>query len=112
MREVKKSGWVLKEVEMGVNASINNVKMKMIWKNDIIQKIKILQRKRSEMTDRIVKLRQYVQFDFYTVDEMFVLQLFDKNNAANDGSDCIWEDDHFDFEALFEQAIAWCEENL
>lgn len=74
--------------------------------------IKILQRKRSEMTDRIVKLRQYVQFDFYTVDEMFVLQLFDKNNAANDGSDCIWEDDHFDFEALFEQAIAWCEENL
>lgn len=41
MREVKKSGWVLKEVEMGVNASINNVKMKMIWKNDIIQKIKI-----------------------------------------------------------------------
>lgn len=26
MREVKKSGWVLKEVEMGVNASINNVK--------------------------------------------------------------------------------------
>ena len=64
------------------------------------------------MTDRIVKLRQYVQFDFYTVDEMFVLQLFDKNNAANDGSDCIWEYDHFDFEALFEQAIAWCEENL
>jgi hypothetical protein len=41
MREVKKSGWVLKEVEMGVNASINNVKMKMIWKNDIIQKINI-----------------------------------------------------------------------
>lgn len=64
------------------------------------------------MTDRIVKLRQYVQFDFYTVDEMFVLQLFDKNNAANDGADCIWEDDYFDFEALFEQAIAWCEENL
>ena len=41
MREVKKSGWVLKEVEMGVNASINKVKMKMIWKNDIIQKISI-----------------------------------------------------------------------
>lgn len=64
------------------------------------------------MTDRIVKLRQYVQFDFYTVNEMFVLQLFDKSNAANDGVDCIWEDGHFDFETLFEQAIAWCEENL
>lgn len=62
------------------------------------------------MTDRIVKLRQYVQFDFYTVDEMFVLQLFEKDVAANDGVGCIWEDDHFDFETLFEQAIAWCED--
>lgn len=64
------------------------------------------------MEDRIIKLRQYVQFDFYTVNEMFVLQLFAKEDCANDGKNCIWEDDHFDFVDLFEQAIAWCEENL
>lgn len=64
------------------------------------------------MEDRIIKLRQYVQFDFYTVNEMFALQLFEKDVDANDGEDCIWEDDHFDFEELFEQAIAWCEEKF
>lgn len=64
------------------------------------------------MTDRIVKLRQYVQFDFYTVDEMFVLQLFDKNNASKSkwSSSQIQSDPSL--AALFEQAIAWCEENL
>ena len=62
-----------------------------------------------KMQDKIMELRQYVQFDFYTVNEMFVLQLFDEDVAANDGVDCIWENDHFDFEALFEQAVAWCE---
>lgn len=30
------------------------------------------------MEERIIKLRQYVQFDFYTVNEMFVLQLLRK----------------------------------
>ena len=62
------------------------------------------------MAERIIKLRQYVQFDFYTVNEMFVLQLFEKEDCANDGKDCIWEDDHFDFVMLFEQAITWCED--
>ena len=59
MREVKKSGWVLKEVEMGVNASINNVKMKMIWKNDIIQKIKLFGTtgERRTMEEKIKKYR-------------------------------------------------------
>lgn len=60
--------------------------------------------------ERITKLRQYVQFDFYTVNDMFVLQLFNNDVAANNGVDCIWEDDHFDFEVLFEQAIVWCED--
>lgn len=65
-------------------------------------------KKGTRMEDRIAKLRQFVQFDFYTVDEMFVLQLFNKDVAANDGVDCIWENNHFDFVYLFEQAIAWC----
>lgn len=41
------------------------------------------------MKERILELRQYVQFDFYTVNDMYCLQLFDKNVSANDSVDCI-----------------------
>lgn len=36
------------------------------------------------MLDKILKLRQYAQFDFYTVNENYVLQLFELDTAPND----------------------------
>jgi hypothetical protein len=63
------------------------------------------------MKKRINELRQYVQFDFYTVNELYTLQLFDKDICANDiDVSCIWENSHEDFEVLFDQAIKWCKE--
>lgn len=42
------------------------------------------------MAKNILELRKYVQFDFYTVDEKFVLQLFEKDICPNDiGVSCI-----------------------
>ena len=62
------------------------------------------------MKERILELRQYVQFDFYTVNDMYCLQLFDKNVSANDSVDCIYEDSNEMFEILFDNAIEWCKE--
>lgn len=62
------------------------------------------------MKKRIIELRRYVQFDFYTVNDMYCLQLFDKNVSANDGVDCIYEDSNEIFEILFDNAIEWCKE--
>ena len=62
------------------------------------------------MKDRILTLRRYVQFDFYTVNNMYCLQLFDKNVSANDGIDCIYEDSDEILEILFDDAIEWCKE--
>ena len=60
---------------------------------------------------KIYELVQFVKFDLFTVDELFVLQLFDKNVNPNDAEvSCIWENDHFDVEKLLDEAIEWCEE--
>lgn len=60
------------------------------------------------MTEKIKQLRHYVQFDFYTVHDQYVIQLFDSNTAANDEIDCIYENSNSNFELLFDQAIQWC----
>lgn len=60
---------------------------------------------------KIYELAQLVKFDLFTVDNMFVLQLFDKSVNPNDiGVFCIWENDHFDVERLLDDAIEWCKE--
>lgn len=60
---------------------------------------------------KIYELAQLVKFDLFTVDEMFVLQLFDKSANPNDIEvSCIWENDHFDVEQLFDEAIRWSKE--
>lgn len=58
---------------------------------------------------KLIKLRQYVQFDLYTVDNIYVIQLFDKNVYVNDGKDCIWEDSDKNIKTLLKRAIEWCE---
>lgn len=62
------------------------------------------------MQDKILRLRTFVQFDFYTVNELYCLQLFDKDVCANDGVDCIWEGSSKYFNSLFNEAIEWCKE--
>ena len=63
------------------------------------------------MKKQINELRRYVQFDFYTVNALYVLQLFEKDICPNDiDVSCIWEDSNKDFTALFDQAIEWCKE--
>lgn len=60
---------------------------------------------------KIYELAQLVKFDLFTVDELFVLQLFDKSVNPNDiGVSCIWENDHFDVEELLNEAIKWSKE--
>lgn len=60
---------------------------------------------------KIYDLIQYVKFNLYTVDNMFVLQLFEKNTNPNDIEvSCIWENDHFDVEYLLDTALDWCKE--
>lgn len=62
---------------------------------------------------KIYELAQLVKFDLFTVDELFVLQLFDKSVNPNDkDASCIWENDHFDVEALLNEAIKWSEERF
>lgn len=57
---------------------------------------------------KIYELTQLVKFDLFTVDEMFVLQLFDKSVNPNDiEASCIWENEHFDVERLLDDAIKW-----
>lgn len=61
--------------------------------------------------EKIYELAQLVKFDLFTVDELFVLQLFDKSVNPNDtGVSCIWENDHFDVEELLNEAIKWSKE--
>ena len=62
------------------------------------------------MKERILELRKYVQFEFYTVNDMYCLQLFDKNVPANDDADGIYFDNNENFEILFDNAIEWCKE--
>ena len=60
---------------------------------------------------KIYELSQLVKFDLFTVDNLFVLQLFDKSVNPNDvGVSCIWENDHFDVEKLLDEAIKWSKE--
>lgn len=60
---------------------------------------------------KLYELTQLVKFDLFTVDNMFVLQLFDKSVNPNDiGVSCIWENDHFGLEELLDEAIKWCKE--
>lgn len=60
---------------------------------------------------KIYELSQLVKFDLCTVDNLFVLQLFDKSVNPNDvGVSCIWENDHFDVEKLLDEAIKWSKE--
>lgn len=60
---------------------------------------------------KIYELTQLVKFDLFTVDNMFVLQLFDKSVNPNDiDVSCIWENDHFDVEQLLDDAIEWGKE--
>ena len=60
---------------------------------------------------KIYELAKIVKFDLFTVDELFVLQLFDKNINPNDiGASCIWEMEHFDMERLLDDAIEWSKE--
>lgn len=65
------------------------------------------------MLDKILKLRQYAQFGFYTVNENYVLQLFELDTAPNDiDASCIWENDSKVILGLLDEAIAWCEDQL
>lgn len=60
---------------------------------------------------KIYDLMQYVKFNLYTADELFVLQLFDKSVNPNDiGVSCVWENDHFNLEILIDEAIKWSKE--
>ena len=41
--------------------------------------------------EMFLKIREFNQFSFYTVDEDYCIQLFDKEICANDEVDCIAE---------------------
>lgn len=63
--------------------------------------------------EKIYELNKYVNFQLYTVDKFYVLQLFDPNDNPNDVDvSCIWENDHFDLNYLFDEAIEWCKERI
>lgn len=65
------------------------------------------------MLKNIQEIQKYAQFDLYTVNKTYVLQLFDKNDAPNDlGVSCIWEDSSEDLLQLINNAINWCKENI
>ncbi|MBA4698506.1 MAG: hypothetical protein H2212_03650 [Ruminococcus sp.] len=61
------------------------------------------------MEDKIKELRGYAQFDLYTVNEVYALQLFDQDICPNDiAISCIWEDSSSDVIDLLDMAIEWC----
>lgn len=63
--------------------------------------------------DKIYELSRYVKFTLSKVDELYKLQLLDINDDPSDvGTTCIWEDDHFDLDHLFDQAITWCKKMM
>ena len=62
-----------------------------------------------KMEEELKKLRQYVQFNLYTVDGSCVLQLFEKNETLNDiDVSCIWGKNDKDFTKLLDDALEWC----
>lgn len=61
--------------------------------------------------DKIYELRNHVNFELYTNNDTYVLQLFDKKDNPNDlDVSCIWENDNSDLDCLLDEAIAWCKE--
>lgn len=59
----------------------------------------------------IKELLSYAQFQLYTVDQGFVLQLFEKEVCTNDlDTDCVWEESGHDLQALFSEALSWCKQ--
>lgn len=63
------------------------------------------------MKEKIIELRKYVQFSFYTVNDDYCIQLFHPEVCANDiDISTIWEDSNKDFEKLIDEAIEWCKE--
>lgn len=61
--------------------------------------------------DKLKKLNRFVQFDLFTVNGEYVLQLFDikEDFPHDDGVLNIWQDDRKDLKALLDDAIEWCE---
>lgn len=63
------------------------------------------------MKEKIIELRKYVQFDLYTVNDNYCIQLFFPEVCANDlDINTIWEDANKDIEKLIDAAIEWCKE--
>ena len=63
--------------------------------------------------EKIYELNKYVKFQLYTVDNLYVLQLFEPSDNPNDVDvSCIWENDHFNLDCLFDEAIEWCKERI
>jgi len=68
---------------------------------------------RMTLQKMINELRKHVQFNLYTVHDVFALQLFEKDVCPNDlDASCIWEDSGKDLVGLFEEAVGWCEDRF
>ena len=58
--------------------------------------------------NKLYELAKFVKFDLFTVDENFVLQLFDKSTNPNDiNVSCIWENDNPNLYILLDEAMDW-----
>lgn len=89
---IKMVGYIIPDIEWLIYLK-NIYRRESIWK----------------MEEELKKLRQYVQFNLYTVDGSCVLQLFEKNETLNDiDVSCIWGKNDKDFTKLLDDALEWC----
>ena len=59
----------------------------------------------------LLELNVYVQYDLYTVNEEYVLQLFEKDQCPNDlDASYIWKKTNSDLFMLVTEALCWCRE--
>lgn len=59
------------------------------------------------------ELKKHVQFQLYEFQDVYLLQLFEKQDCQNDvGTFFIWEGSKEDLVSLLEEAVAWCKKRF
>lgn len=61
--------------------------------------------------NKLIELKNYIQFELYTANDEFVLQLFFDCEPNDIDATCCWENSNTNLEKLIDKAIDWCKEN-